>query len=99
VLNVSFYRSCYDQFRGAMGRSLDDFGRFERVFRRVAGRRNLYNLHILFWLVLGQVQICLFTILLHSILTSIVYFWRAFKHLRSADLAGLGRAARDASGI
>jgi len=93
VLNVSFYRSCYDQFRGAMGRSLDDFGRFERVFRRVAGRRNLYNLHILFWLVVGQVQICLFTILVHSILTSIVYFSRAFKHLRSADLAGLGRAA------
>ncbi len=99
VLNVSFYRSCYDQFRGAMGRSLDDFGRFERVFRRVAGRRNLYNLHILFWLVVGQVQICLFTILVHSILTSIVYFWRAFKHLRSADLAGLGRASGTASGI
>ncbi|MEE8182697.1 MAG: sugar phosphate nucleotidyltransferase, partial [Thermoplasmata archaeon] len=47
ILFVAFYRHIYDQFGKAMGRSLDDSGDFERIFRRVAGRRNLYNIPIL----------------------------------------------------
>lgn len=39
ILFIAFYRHVYDQFRRAMGRSLDDSGGFERKFRRIAGRK------------------------------------------------------------
>jgi len=47
VVLISFYRMVYDTFGRAAGSSLDNYAPFERVFRRVAGRRNLYNIHIL----------------------------------------------------
>lgn len=82
---IAFYRHCYDQFRQAMGRSLDDYGDFERKFRRIAGRRNLYNIHILVWVVIGAPFYSLVTILGHSILTAVVYAARAGMHMHAAD--------------
>jgi len=83
---IAFYRLCYDQFRRTMGRSLDDYGDFERKFRRIAGRRNLYNLHILAWILLGRPFYSLVTILGHAALTACVYAIRAGTHMRRADL-------------
>lgn len=85
IIFIAFYRHCYDQFRRSMGRSLDDYGEFERKFRRIAGRRNLYNLHILAWILAGAPLYSLATILGHSILTAGVYAARAGIHMREAD--------------
>ena len=87
ILFVSFYRHTYDQFRKGMGRSLDDYGRFERVFRRVAGRRNLYNIPILVSILLGKPLYALIFIFFHALLTAVVYASRAIKHMWAADRA------------
>jgi len=85
ILSTAFYRAVYDRFTIEMRTSLDNYGKFERAFRRVAGRRNLYNIHILAGVLLGVPLYSLFTILFHSILTAIVYTYRAGKNLHLAD--------------
>jgi phosphatidylglycerophosphate synthase len=82
---MAFYRMVYDLFSRTMGESLDNYGRFERGFRRVAGRRNLYNLHILVFVILGVPLWSLFTIMLHAAVTAAVYVVRAGIHLHAAD--------------
>ncbi|MFQ5911237.1 MAG: CDP-alcohol phosphatidyltransferase family protein [Thermoplasmata archaeon] len=86
VLLTAFYRSIYDRFGRSAGRSLDDAGSFERAFRRVAGRRNLYSIHILGGILLGTPLYSLWSILIHASLTAFVYSSRAFVHLRRLDL-------------
>ena len=92
ILFIAFYRHIYDQFRRGMGRSLDDSGDFERVFRRVAGRRNLYNIPIFVGVLLRiffnsneYLLYSLIFILFHSVVTAIIYSARAMKHMRAAD--------------
>ena len=85
ILFIAFYRHVYDQFRRAMGRSLDDSGGFERKFRRIAGRRNLYNIPILVGILLGVPLYSLIFILFHSGITAIVYSARAMKHMYVMD--------------
>lgn len=85
ILFIAFYRHVYDQFKKAMGRSLDDSGNFERVFRRFAGRRNLYNIPILISVLGGVPFYSLIFILFHSGITAIVYSARAIKHLYALD--------------
>lgn len=83
VTFVAFYRNVYDQFGKAMGRSLDDAGDFERRFRRIAGRRNLYNVEILAGILIGVPLASLVAITAHSGLTALVYSLRAITHMRS----------------
>jgi phosphatidylglycerophosphate synthase len=85
ILFIAFYRHVYDQFRRAMGMSLDDAGEFERRFKRVAGRRNLYNIPILVGVLLAAPLYSLVFILIHSGITAIIYSARAVKHLRLLD--------------
>jgi len=85
IVFIAFYRYCYDLFSRAMKTSLDNYGKFERLFRRVAGRRNLYNIHILVWVLLGMPLYSLMSIMLHSALTALVYAYRTAKHLHAAD--------------
>ncbi|MEA1912726.1 MAG: sugar phosphate nucleotidyltransferase [candidate division WOR-3 bacterium] len=85
ILFIAFYRHVYDQFRRAMGKSLDDAGNFERIFRRVAGRRNLYNIPILVCILLRVPLYSLIFILFHSGITAIVYSTRAMKHMNVID--------------
>ncbi len=75
-----------------MGKSLDDAGNFERIFRRVAGRRNLYNVPIFVGVLLGiflrsykYPLYSLYFVLFHSIITAIVYSARATKHMYAMD--------------
>ncbi|MCW3992491.1 MAG: CDP-alcohol phosphatidyltransferase family protein [Candidatus Bathyarchaeota archaeon] len=86
VVLIAFYRYCYDIFGGAMGMSLDIHGPFEKVFRRVAGRRNLYNIHILVAILLGVPGYALVSITVHAAITAVVYAWRASVHLHAADM-------------
>ncbi len=91
ILFIAFYRHVYDQFRRASGRSLDDSGDFERKFKRIAGRRNLYNIPILIGVLLIPIYsltalvYSLIFISLHSGITAIVYSVRAIKHLYVID--------------
>ena len=85
ILFIVFYRHVYDQFRRATGKSLDDAGDFERMFRRVAGRRNLYNIPILVGILLGVPLYSLIFILVHSGITAIVYSSTAIRHMYVMD--------------
>ena len=82
---IAFYRFCYDQFSRTMGVSLDVYGRFERAFRRVAGRRNIYNVYILIGVLFGMPLYSLIAILFHSALTAVVYAYRAAIHMHAID--------------
>lgn len=84
VTLISFYRMVYDTFGKAAGTSLDTFGPVERVGRRVAGRRNLYNLHILAGVILDT-SLFMATIMVHAALTAVFYTWRAGVHLHKMD--------------
>jgi CDP-L-myo-inositol myo-inositolphosphotransferase len=91
ILFIAFYRKIYDQFRNATGRSLDDMGDFERKFKRIAGRRNLYNIPILIGVLLVPVYsfyaltYSLIFILFQSGVTAIVYSIRSIKHMHAMD--------------
>ncbi|MGQ9639966.1 MAG: CDP-alcohol phosphatidyltransferase family protein [Candidatus Bathyarchaeia archaeon] len=85
IIFIAFYRFCYDQFSRATGISLDVYGRFERAFRRVAGRRNIYNVYILIGVLLGVPIYSLIGVLVHSALTAAVYASRASIHLHAID--------------
>jgi phosphatidylglycerophosphate synthase len=85
IMFIAFYRFCYDQFSRTMKISLDIYGRFERAFRRIAGRRNLYNLHILLGVLFNVPLYALYTILAHSAITAVVYAYRASVHMHEAD--------------
>lgn len=88
---IAFYRFCYDQFSRATGISLDVYGSFERAFRRVAGRRNIYNVYILIGVLLGVPLYSLIGILFHSALTAATYAFRAIVHLRGIDKKNMSR--------
>ncbi|MEA1904455.1 MAG: NTP transferase domain-containing protein [Candidatus Hadarchaeota archaeon] len=82
---TAFLQILLRSFRRVMGRSLADYGGFERKFKRFAGWRNLYNIHILVWILIGAPFYSLVTILGHSILTAGVYAARAGAHMHAAD--------------
>jgi len=85
LMFIAFYRFCYDQFTRAVNVSLDVYGRFERAFRRVAGRRNIYNVYILIGVLLRMPLYSLIGILFHSALTATVYAYRAAIHMHAID--------------
>jgi len=75
-----------------MGKSLDAYSRFDKIFRRIAGRRNLYNIHIFVAVILGVPFYCLVSILFHAAITATVYASRACLHLHTYDKAKQQRA-------
>ena len=85
LMFIAFYRFCYDQFSRTMKVSLDIYGRFERAFRRVAGRRNIYNVYIFVGVILGVPLYSIFGIVFHSALTAVVYAYRSSVHMHTAD--------------
>jgi choline kinase/phosphatidylglycerophosphate synthase len=94
---IAFYRFCYDQFSRTTGVSLDVYGRFERAFRRIAGRRNIYNVYILIGVLLGTPLYSLIGILFHSALTAVVYASRVAIHLHVIDKKGIVKPYAQAS--
>jgi hypothetical protein len=61
------------------------YGRFERAFRRIAGRRNIYNVYILIGVLVGTPLYSLIGILFHSALTAAAYASRVAIHLHAID--------------
>ena len=85
VLFNGFATHCYMQFKEVMGVSLSDCAPFDRRFRRFDGRKNIYIYYILLGIILRAPVYSLFAILIHAIVTAIVYALRACKHLKEAD--------------
>ncbi|MFB0567147.1 MAG: NTP transferase domain-containing protein [Candidatus Bathyarchaeia archaeon] len=85
LMFIAFYRFCYDQFSRTMKVSLDIYGPFERTFRRVAGRRNIYNIYIFFGVLFDVPLFSLYAIVFHSALTAVVYAYRASVHMHASD--------------
>jgi len=86
LLLDSFSRHCSMQFKQVTGVSLSDYAPFDRRFRRIDGRRNIYSLHLLFSAVIGRPVVAAWTMLAHALLTAGIYAWRAALHLRRLDL-------------
>ena len=85
IMLISFYRFLYDTFSRTVGSSFDTYAPFEQRFKRIAGRRNLYNIHILIAVLLGAPLICLYSITIHAALTAAVYALRVGYHLNNLD--------------
>lgn len=87
ILLISFYRYCYDTFGRVFNTSFDTYAPFEKVFRRFAGRRNLYNITTLISIILNVPLIGLYIITTHALITAIVYVIRVGQHLHAYDLS------------
>lgn len=85
VTLIAFYRSIYERFGQVAGVSLDVCDRFGNIFRRIAGRRNLYNVEILAFVLAGWPLGALYSITVHAAVTSLVYGARAWWKLRRLD--------------
>ncbi len=85
IMLVGYYRSVYDQFRKAAGKSIDVAGKIEMKFRRIAGRRNLYNISIFISVALGMPMYGLWAVFIHAASTAAFYTASAFANLRKLD--------------
>ncbi len=85
VALIAFYRSIYERFGQMAGVSLDVCDHFGSLFRRVAGRRNLYNVEILAFVLAGWPLGALYGITAHTGLTAIIYAGRSWWKLRRLD--------------
>jgi phosphatidylglycerophosphate synthase len=86
VALFAFYRSIYERFGQVFQMSLDVCDRFGNVFRRIAGRRNLYNVEILAFILAGWPLGALYSIAVHAAVTALIYGARAWWKLRWLDL-------------
>ena len=85
LLADSFNRHCSMQYKEVMQITLADSSRFDQLFRRFDGRRNIYTLHILIFGILGHFEYVIFSFCFHAIITSIVYSIQAIRHMKKAD--------------
>ena len=85
LLIDSFNRHCSMQYKEVMGITLADSSRFDQIFRKFDGRRNIYTLHILIFGILGHFEYVIFSFCIHAIVTSIVYSIQAIRHMKKVD--------------
>jgi len=85
LFSDAFVRHCYMQFKEVMGVSLSDYAPFDRLFRKIGGRKNIYIYYILVGVLFKVPLYSLIGIMAHSIFTAIIYAWRACKHMKEAD--------------
>jgi len=86
ILFDSFNRHCSMQFRAVMRVPLADYSPFDRAFRWFDGRRNIYTVYILVGILIGQPIYSLWAMMVHSIITGLVYFLRSARHMHAADM-------------
>ncbi|MFX1554170.1 MAG: CDP-alcohol phosphatidyltransferase family protein [Promethearchaeota archaeon] len=85
LLMDSFNRHCSMQYKEVMGITLADSSRFDQIFRKFDGRRNIYTLHILIFGIFGSFEYIIFSICVHAIITSIIYSIQAIRHMKKID--------------
>ena len=86
LLSDSFNRHCSMQYKEVMKITLADSSKFDQLFRKFDGRRNIYTLHILIFGIFGHFQFVIFSICIHAIITSIIYSIQAIKHMKKVDI-------------
>jgi choline kinase/phosphatidylglycerophosphate synthase len=86
IIFDTFNRHCSMQFRAIMRVPLADYSPFDRAFRRFDGRRNIYTIYILVGILIGQPIYSLLAMMIHAIITSLVYFLRSARHMHAADM-------------
>ncbi len=86
ILLDSFNRHCSMQFRAIMKVPLADYSPFDRAFRWFDGRRNIYTVYILVGILIGQPIYSLWAMMIHAIITGLVYFLRSARHMHAADI-------------
>ena len=85
LLADSFNRHCSMQYKEVMKITLADSSRFDQLFRRFDGRRNIYTLHVLIFGILNHFEYIIFFMCIHAIITSVIYSIQAIKHMKRAD--------------
>ncbi len=85
LLSDSFNRHCSMQYKEVMKITLADSSKFDQLFRKFDGRRNIFTLHILIFGIFGQFKFVIFSICIHAIITSIIYSVQAIKHMKKVD--------------
>ncbi|MHA1724865.1 MAG: CDP-alcohol phosphatidyltransferase family protein [Promethearchaeota archaeon] len=90
LLADSFSRHCSMQYKEVMGISLADSSRFDQLFRRFDGRRNIYTLHVLVWGIFGLFELIIFSMCIHAIITSIIYSIQAIRHMKKNEDGNYG---------
>jgi phosphatidylglycerophosphate synthase len=95
LLSDSFNRHCSMQYKEVMKITLADSSKFDQLFRKFDGRRNIYTLHILVFGIFGQFKFVIFSICIHAIITSIVYSIQAIKHMKKVDNLNRNKITED----
>ena len=80
-------------FRQQTGVSLSDYTKFDRLFRRMDGRRNVYTVYMIVCALAGVPWLAVILVLAHASLTAAVYVVSAGLSLRALD-RGTTRKAR-----
>ena len=94
LLSDSFNRHCSMQYKEVMKITLADSSKFDQLFRKFDGRRNIYTLHILIFGIFGHFQFVIFSICIHAIITSIIYSIQAIKHMKKVDNLNINKITK-----
>lgn len=81
IILTAAYRMIYDLFSKTKKISLDMVNSFSKKFRRVASRRNLWNLLFFLLLILKKPNWYLPIVVFWTTMTFLVYFYLAYKYL------------------
>jgi phosphatidylglycerophosphate synthase len=98
LLSDSFNRHCSMQYKEVMKITLADSSKFDQLFRKFDGRRNIYTLHILIFGIFGHFQFVIFSICIHAIITSIIYSIQAIKHMKKVDNLNINKITKTFEG-
>ena len=91
LLSDSFNRHCSMQYKEVMKITLADSSKFDQLFRKFDGRRNIYTLHILIFGIFGYFEFVIFSICIHAIITSMIYSIQAIKHMKKAEILNVNK--------
>ena len=85
LVTDAFVRHIYMQFKQTSGKALTAYSKFDRIFAKVDGRRNIYVIYMIIFSLLGIPIYALYFMWGHALLTAIIYSVRAMYHLRKLD--------------
>jgi len=85
LVTDSFVRHIYMQFKQTSGKALTAYSKFDRIFARIDGRRNIYVIYMIIFSLLEMPIYALYFMWGHALLTAIIYSTRAIYHLRKLD--------------
>lgn len=85
LLFDTFVRHCYMQFRITMGSPLKTYSKFDLLFARIDGRRNVYLIYMILFSWLLKPIYALYAMITHSAITALIYSIRSIQHMGRLD--------------